>query len=286
MSDQSGRGNNEEIARSFRDDGFVIVPGFLEDTVVEDAISALSNIVDGVAQTLFAGGTIERLFQSEPFESRMIRLFENRLDLAPKSFRRELHVSGLYALFFHSRLLDLVESLIGPEIRLYPNYTARPKLPAWAGTEVLWHQDGGYTTGASSVDAVATMHMINVWTPLVSSNVENGCMAFVPRSHLVGLVPHVSRAHYLEIAPESLDPLKELSIPIELDPGDIVLFDNLLFHCGLPNKSKTIRWSVDWRYQNATEPTNRREKGHIARSSERPATVVSSASEWASLDFG
>ena len=111
-------------------------------------------------------------------------------------------------------------------------------------------------------------------------------MEFVPRSHLGGVVPHVSREHYLEISPEFIDPVQNASIPIELDPRDVVLFDNLLFHRGLPNKSETIRWSVDWRYQNATEPTNRKENGHVARSVARHSEVVSSGSQWAALQFG
>lgn len=58
------------------------------------------------------------------------------------------------------------------------------------------------------------------------------------------------------------------------------------FHRGLPNYSSKIRWSVDWRYQDATQPTLRKENGHIARSRREPTQAVQNADHWASLYFG
>jgi len=150
----------------------------------------------------------------------------------------------------------------------------------WEGHLVNWHQDGGYTQGE-----VETLRMVNVWTPLVPASVENGCMQFVPGTHKLGVVPHEKRAVYLEIAPDYLDPRRAQAVDIELNPGDVVLFHNLLFHQGLPNRSDKIRWSVDWRYQDATQDTQRRFRGHIARSRSHPDSAVSSAEAWAERSF-
>ena len=98
-------------------------------------------------------------------------------------------------------------------------------------------------------------------------------------------MPHVRHEHYLEIDPEYLDPVRDSAVPIEVDPGDIVLFHNLLVHCGLPNRSDKTRWSMDWRYQDATEATNRDTNGHLARSTAHPDQVVSNAATWAELSF-
>ena len=265
----------------FDQQGCVILKGFLEPDVIQGARSELAKLVDQHARKLLAEGKIADAREDEPFETRLARLYENCLDQAPKSFRRELHLAGLFPVFFHPRLLDQVEAFLGPEIRLYPNYTARPKLPEWEGTLVLWHQDGGYTQGQ-----VEALRMLNVWTPLVRARVENGCMQFIPGTHKLGVVPHEQRRHYLEIAREYLEPRLDQAVAIEVDPGDVVLFHNLLFHRGLPNHSRAIRWSLDWRYQDATQPTLRAERGHIARSCRDPASVVSSAAEWARLTFG
>jgi phytanoyl-CoA hydroxylase len=273
------------LISSFEDQGYVILRGFLEASVVESVRAASGTIVDQLAAGLVGDGLLPHPFREEPFETRMIRLYERTMDKAPNQFRENLHLPGMFPLFFHAGLLDLVESILGPEVRLYPNYTVRPKLPEWKGTEVLWHQDGAYTKNYSQDAAVPDMHMVNVWTPLVPARVENGCMEFVPGTHRLGVVKHEERQFYLEISRDILAPYLEKAVPIEVDPGDIVVFHNLLFHCGLPNHAKTVRWSVDWRYQDARQPTHRPHKGHLARSRANPGAVVRSAEEWARLTF-
>jgi ectoine hydroxylase-related dioxygenase (phytanoyl-CoA dioxygenase family) len=111
-------------------------------------------------------------------------------------------------------------------------------------------------------------------------------MQFIPGTHTLGIVPHARKNRfYLEIAPEYLDPYLPQAVDVPLDPGDVVLFSNLLYHRGLPNASKEIRWSCDWRYQDATQPTLRKERGHIARSKRDPDSAVRDAAHWASLSF-
>jgi ectoine hydroxylase-related dioxygenase (phytanoyl-CoA dioxygenase family) len=271
----------------FHDLGYTVLQGVLEPAVLDGVRADMVRLVDELAARQVESGAIPHAFRDEPFETRLTRLYDKNLDQAPKLFRENLHLAGLYPLFFHPRLLDAVEKLLGPEIRLYPNYSARPKLPEWKGTEVLWHQDGGYTADLTTAtpDDVQTMRMVNLWTPLVPARVENGCMQFVPGTHRLGVVPHEQREHYLEIAPKVLAQHTPRAVSIELDPGDVVLFHNLLFHCGLPNHSKGIRWSLDWRYQDATQPTRRPQRGHLARSTAHPEGVVKSAQEWARLTF-
>jgi phytanoyl-CoA hydroxylase len=276
----------DSLCEQFEEKGYIILRSFLKPEVIEKAKSELTKLVDRHAEKLLAEGRIQHLMQEEPFETRFAKLYEKNLDVAPKSFRAELHLPGLFYVFFHPRLLDVVELFLGGEIRLYPNYTARPKLPEWAGTEVLWHQDGGYTEqGGTHEGPVEALRMVNVWSPLVPARVENGCMEFIPGTHKLGVVPHAKREYYLEITPEYLQSRLPQAIPIELDPGDVVLFHNLLFHHGLPNRSPFIRWSLDWRYQDATQPTLRNYQGHIARSRSHPERAVRSAEEWASCSF-
>jgi phytanoyl-CoA hydroxylase len=279
--------DRDRMQREFDQQGYFILEEFFETDVLEGARHELATLVDQHAGKLQAEGRITDTLEAEPFETRLARLYEGCLNEAPKLFRRELHRAGLFPVFFHARLLDVVEAFLGPEIRLYPNYTARPKLPEWEGTLVLWHQDGGYTHGQ-----VEALRMVNCWAPLVPARVENGCMRFIPGTHRLGVVPHEQRPHYLEIAREYLEPRLDQAVSIEVDPGDVVLFHNLLFHQGLPNHTHTIRWSLDWRYQDATQPTMRAERGHIARTRFAdaphgdPASAVRSADEWAGLSFG
>jgi ectoine hydroxylase-related dioxygenase (phytanoyl-CoA dioxygenase family) len=276
----------DDLKPRFEEQGYVILHGILEPEVIRGVRKELKHLVDECGREMYERGEINDLHQDKAFETRLYHLYQNHVEDAPRRFREELHRVGMYPLFFHPRLLDVVESILGTEIRLYPNYTVRPKFPNWAGHQVLWHQDGGYTEfGRDSDQDVSALRMVNVWTPLVPVSVENGCMQFVPGTHKLGAVPHESKEHYLEIAQEHLKPRLEEAVNIILDPGDVVLFHNMLFHQGLPNRSQEIRWSVDWRYQDATQPTLRPAIGHIARSRNHPETVVHNAREWAHLSF-
>lgn len=271
------------VQEQFEEHGYVILKGIFSPNVLQRVKAELELLVDRAADAQIAVGKIHDRFAFEPFETRFFRLFEERMDDAPRSFRRELHLAGMFEMFFHSRLLDMVELFLGPEIRLYPNYTVRPKFPEWKGTEVLWHQDGGYTAGGNM--GVRDLRMINAWAPLVPVRVGNGCMEFAPGTHRLGVVPHEKREYYLEISESHLNRHVGETIAIELDPGDAVLFHNLLFHRGLPNISDAIRWSCDWRYQDATQPTMREQEGHLARSRKFSENVVQDAEDWAARVF-
>ncbi len=264
----------------FREDGYAIVRGLIEPGVRRAVIEESSALVDLLASRLVEDGRTSSTFADAPFDKRMMRLYEGRAGETPTIFRPELHRPGFFQLFGHSGLLDLAEEALGPEVRLYPNYSVRPKLPENERTLVLWHQDAGYTSRASDV-----LRMMNVWTPLVPATRENGCMEIVPGTHRQGVVRHEKDEFYLRIADDVILPLEDRAVAVECDPGDVVLFSNLVFHRGLPNVSDHIRWSLDFRYQDATQSTMRELGGHLLRSKERPHEVVATAREWEALSL-
>lgn len=271
------------MKEAFLSEGYVILKKFFNQSVLDGVWTELEKLVELEAEKLISAGKITDPFVDAPFDTRIARLYVGHMDDAPTSFRPELHGPLLFDLFFHKHLLDVIQIFLGNEIRLYPNYTSRPKFPDWEGTLVLWHQDGGYT--AQAAEGVEELKMVNVWAPLVPATVENGCMQFIPGTHRLGVVPHEKRQYYLEIAQDELDRRLDQAVDVVTDPGDVVLFHNLMFHCGLPNTTETVRWSMDWRYQDATQSTMRKQVGHLARSLVSPDEVVSSREDWASRIF-
>jgi ectoine hydroxylase-related dioxygenase (phytanoyl-CoA dioxygenase family) len=272
-----------EIKAAFSEDGYVILKDFFHQDVVDGVQQELEVLVERDAQNLLASEKINDLHSGEPFDTRIASLYEGLMNIAPTAYRPELHGQLMFDLFFHPELLDVIQLFLGNEVRLYPNYTSRPKLPNWEGTLVLWHQDGGYT--AQAADGVEELRMVNVWAPLVPATVENGCMQFIPGTHRLGIVEHEKRQFYLEIAQDELDIRLDQAVDIVTNPGDVVLFHNLMFHSGLPNTTRKVRWSMDWRYQDATQSTMRPQVGHLARSLEHPEEVVTSRQDWASRVF-
>lgn len=78
-------------------------------------------------------------------------------------------------------ILDAVEDLIGPNIRLF-HLSVWPKDPG-TGTYVSWHQDATYF-------ALDPICHVTAWVALTDAPVESGCMEVVPGSHRLGQLRH------------------------------------------------------------------------------------------------
>ena len=72
-----------------------------------------------------------------------------------------------------------------------------------------------------------------------------------------------------------------MSLLLNLEAGDVLLTSERVVHRGLPNRSDTVRWSVDTRYSQIGLPTGRESvPGFIARSRENPESIAKSHHEW------
>jgi ectoine hydroxylase-related dioxygenase (phytanoyl-CoA dioxygenase family) len=72
--------------------------------------------------------------------------------------------------------------LFGPQAAFRFDHAIRK--PAQSPVPTPWHQDEAYN--APELD----YHEASIWIPLQEATVQNGCMQFVPRSHLWDVVPH------------------------------------------------------------------------------------------------
>ena len=192
----------------------------------------------------------------------------------------------MFNLLRNETVLDIVESLIGPEIfanpiqhvRLRQPVASTPSAPAAATTEVApdwFHQDNAFMMP----EADAT-EMVTVWLPLADAGVANGCLAVVPFSHRDGLMLHCNPGVTI---PPQLTRVGE-AVPVPLPRGGVLLMHRLMHHGPLPNHSDTVRWSFDLRYNPAGQPSGREvQPGFIARSRARPETEIRDPEEWAAL---
>ena len=81
----------------------------------------------------------------------------------------------------HPKVLDAVESVIGPNILIYhlTSWLKEPNDPA----HVSWHQDGTYF-------GLEPAEQITAWIALTDSTPEMGCIKLLPGSHMIGQRPH------------------------------------------------------------------------------------------------
>ena len=291
----------------FERDGYVIIKNLLSADVVDSVRAGAGKLTDQLAERLVAEGKATDRLSSLPIETRFLKLLENCLNEAPLLYRAELHLAEFHPLFCNEKILAVVRQILNKadKIRIFPNYSIRPKLPNYEGHKVVWHQDAGLAAdGSPNATPVEEREkslghdaVINCWTPLVRATRQNGCMMAVPGSHKLGIQKHVSEGRYREseekityglyashIDPDVMDKYENEAVHLECDPGDVIFFSHFLFHRGGFNTSpSTVRWSVDWRYQDAAEPTFRKENGHIVWSKHPSDDVITSAERWASL---
>jgi hypothetical protein len=135
-----------------------------------------------------------------------------------------------------TEVLDAVEDLIGPDIRVF-HLSVWPKDPG-SGTYVSWHQDATYF-------ALEPACHVTAWVALTDAPIESGCMEVVPGSHKLGQLPHAE----LQDPENLLSRGQTLAAHVErsrthfmpLEAGQFSLHHTHLVHNSRPNRSQHRR---------------------------------------------
>jgi ectoine hydroxylase-related dioxygenase (phytanoyl-CoA dioxygenase family) len=156
-------------------------------------------------------------------------------------------------LLYHEPLLDIAESLIGPNIQLFHDQALYK--PARYGGEVPWHQDNGYWRCTPS-------NLVSIWMALDDADEENGCMNVIPGSHLESAPDHdraVSEKGELPaLLQANVD--ENRAAPVPLKAGYAMVHHCLMLHQTNPNRSQRRRRAMVIHYM----PTGTRNgKGEV-----------------------
>ena len=137
------------------------------------------------------------------------------------------------------RLLDMVEQVIGSNIRLIICQGIY-KAPH-TGDEIMWHQDD-YYFGVHKKSAV-----VSCWITFDDATIENGCMWVIPGAHR-HMVEHVQTHAGFKMP----DVDESDAVPIELKRGECMLHDGLMPHRTLRNRTDSHRRALAIHYMDAT----------------------------------
>ena len=144
----------------------------------------------------------------------------------------------------HEGILDVVESLLGPDIKRFGDqFFIKPP----AGMEKTYHQDSPYFK-------IEPMALVTAWTALDDVTVENGCLFVVPGSHLDGPLDHsepwkVCDRQDMKIPDSAIDRSKEQ--PITMKAGSCSFHHSLLLHRSGPNTTSRFRRGYATHYMSA-----------------------------------
>ena len=291
----------EQLA-SFEENGFLAIPDLIGPADLQAIEDEYANLLDGLVNRLFAEGQITDKGSNLNFGERYSRLIAEFPDLHrffnvslpllngdidPGTFH--MHSGpAVFNLMRHPKILDVVEALLGPEIYCSPVQQMRMKPPEkTVHADLRGHSNVGATTWHQDIVALLPeadeTHQVTVWLAITEATVENGCLASIPASHREGPKVHCSN---LAIASEPQVPDKVMAgrdaVPLPVNKGGAVLFHKMNVHRALPNRSDSLRWSIDLRYHPTGQATGRPAfPGFVARSRARPETQLCDAAQWA-----
>ena len=272
----------EQIAE-FNTRGVIIAREALTHDDLQLVIDELSAWIDERARTLHEEGEIADLHEDTPFATRYGLLFKQCPEIGRGMDIMHYRGRAMFEFLRNENLLDLIESLLGPELICNPIQHLRSKPPqAYENREgpsfhnAPWHQDAGVMMPEAEGSDVVTC-----WLPLAEATVETGCMEVLPGLVETGYLRHLA-AGGTTIAPEAMPQIEPM--PLECTRGDVVLMSRFTPHRSTPNYSDQCRWSLDLRYQPTGEHTGR--TGHpdfVARSRRDPSSELTDYEEWCRL---
>jgi ectoine hydroxylase len=201
-----------EQRRAFEDDGFVVVPGALDETEVERHGRTLDDLFERTRQAgaLAANGSLQRL---------------GAVRTCP----------GLVDLIDHPAVFPLVWSVLGWNIHVcHSHVNVHPTLPEGTPPRWRWHQDGSRQCLDLETEQPPRMSVfVGYWLSDVSEP-GRGNLTLVPGSHRQRWLPGPPHPTVPWPAPEG-------AIEITARPGDAIMFDRRLWHTRSDNHSPVTR---------------------------------------------
>jgi phytanoyl-CoA hydroxylase len=228
MSDTDVRLSPEQVAAYARD-GYLAIDRFLDPSVVQD----LQEVTDEFVQRSRAVTSHTDVFDLEPGHTpeapRLRRL---------KSPHRQHPVYD--RLLRDQRLLDVIEGLLGPQIR-FQGTKLNVKSPEF-GSPVAWHQDWAFYPHTN--DGV-----LAVGIAIDDMELANGCLMVVPGSHRGPTLDHHQDGVF--VGSVGASDAGTGAIPIELHAGGISIHHARMVHGSAPNVSSRPRRLLLFEYARA-----------------------------------
>lgn len=246
----------KEQVDQYVEDGFIIIDNLFSKAELQPVMDEIAELVDELAEELYANGLIKQKYEKEDFYTRL-----TAIEQACPGASVKLHMKGrlrpeVGKIWSHSRLLDIVEQFIGPDIADHPVWNIRCKTPDNQLATVPWHQDTAYLLEGAEKTLQPT-----AWIPLIDANSTNGTLKVIKGGHKVNTtVPHYpereagnKQSWYLNIKDEHLP--KGQEVTCEMPMGSVLFINQLIPHASTENHSDKIRWSIDLRWQNPNKPS-------------------------------
>lgn len=132
---------------------------------------------------------------------------------------------------------SVIQSIIGVDAKIYSKIPLRIDVPLETKELAVWHQDDFYVKGAPNE--------ITAWIPLQDTPMHMGALSVMKKSH------HYGRLEHDIVWGKKSMPTGVYDSPIniiEMQRGDVLLFNSFLLHASNINFSNFIRYSIQIRF--------------------------------------
>jgi ectoine hydroxylase-related dioxygenase (phytanoyl-CoA dioxygenase family) len=173
------------------------------------------------------------------------RLLERTLAAGGSSYSistAHLTHGRVYELLTHPRIVACIRDLLGHDAIGWGSHFFC-KMPG-DGKHVSWHQDASYWPLTPS-------KAVTAWLAIDDATVENACMRYIPRTHLLGHLTYtLSEDDDTNVLNQTVSGAEQFGHPIdvELEAGEISLHSDLLLHGSEANRSDRRRCGLTLRY--------------------------------------
>ena len=226
---------SSEQIDEFLEDGVLVVRELLEPGDVATLRERAEWVASGSAPHVPEG----RL-QSEPRVTSGEATAPNYADSLRKMSHVAFHDEVFQAHARNEAILDVLESLLGPDLKLYQDQLFMK--PPRIGSRQPYHQDQPLGFHIDPPD------MVTCWAALDDATIENGCLWMLPGTHRFGQIPKEKWQEYEELSAAGTLPEERA---IELAVGDCSFHHGLILHGSRPNTTGRRRRGYATHYVSA-----------------------------------
>ena len=231
-------GDGQALRERAAADGYILVRGLLPRAAVVDAAREL-------ADTMAAAGWIPSGVPLEEAPADLAKFCVEPQPAFMTVFYEQLSLRCLHALKQHENLMRFFRLLFDETPFCPPHFVTRLAFPGKPDYATPAHQDYVHFEGSSDNWAA--------WIPFIEIDAARGGLAVAAGSHRGGVQdmrPALGAGQMVIDA--DLESLDWRWSPMQ--PGDVLIHNCLTIHRGLPNTSRTMRVSMDSRYQPLSAP--------------------------------